>query len=584
MEDNKYPWSDFVEDDKFDPNEYLINYNEKYKDAEPVLFRENVLKQIISCLIGNTKPNALLVGAAGVGKTRLVEELARLLANKAPIIPRALAGYTVYELPLSNIVSGSGLVGDVERKTKNILKFAQDPKNKAILFIDEIHMLVSDNNTYDKIAQMLKPALARGETRVVGATTLQESQNLMDDPAFNRRFTRLIVDEISPKQTLELLMKMKESMYEFYEKRVVIDDQTLKDIVDIADEYRAAGSHRPDNAITLLDRVMADSLIELYSDVIKGVCPEEVIKAGFVIPSRAKIKLTALRLLTGNNEREELDVPRLKRAFHVIKGQDDIVEYIVDTVKRDSLGLFPRVKPLTMLFAGMSGVGKTEIAKILAKELTDTQPIVLNMTEYNSEASINRIIGSPAGYVGSDSKAELPFDCLESNPYQIILLDEFEKGDRSVQRLFMSAFDEGYIKTSKGKVVDFSKSIIIATTNAGCTDRSDTVGFISSGKAGLDLSVSDLAAYMDVELLNRFTKVLVFNPISEEIYRDIVSDQYERYVRQIKAAKPEYDYLPEVLDICTLDRLVEGSYERRFGARPAAKTVQSHIEELVLNH
>ena len=204
------------------------------------------------------------------------------------------------------------------------------------------------------------------------------------------------------------------------------------------------------------------------------------------------------------------------------------------------------------------------------------------MTEFHSSESINRIIGAPAGYIGSDSKAELPFDCLESNPYQVILLDEFEKADRSVQRLFMSAFDEGYIRTNKGTLVDFSKTIIIATTNAGCTDRGDVLGFVSSDNTGKDLTVADLADYMDVEMLNRFTKILVFDPITEKVYRSIVADIYERKVGYIKSTRTEFDFLPDTIETEALDRLVSSSYERKFGARPAGRVVQRYIEDLVM--
>ncbi len=585
----KPPGKPYDYEEEFDPEEFLINYNKEFSDGSPILFRDNIIQQTISCLIGKFKPNALLIGAAGTGKTKIAEDIARRLATQDALIPDQLEGYTIWELPISNIVSGSGLLGEIERKTKNILKFAQDPDNKVILFIDEIHMLVSRNQSYDKITQIMKPALARGNMRVIGATTLQEAQNLMDDPAFNRRFTRLIVDELSQEHTKEILKQISGSLFEHYEKKVALNDTVLDEVVIVADEYKTIGSHRPDNAITLLDRVMADALIHRKALENKAVLSNdtamirELQENPVLTLSRSQMKKTAMKIMTGNNEQEMPDFDLLRSNLSVIKGQDDIIKWLIDTLRRDALNLYPRVKPLTVLFAGNSGVGKSEIAKIIAHTLTGLKPIILNMTEFHSSASINRIIGSPAGYAGSDSKSELPFDILESNPYQVILLDEFEKSDKSVQRLFMSAFDEGYIKTQKGKTVDFSKSIIIATTNAGHTNKGENIGFTQSESDSDKATVSDLADFFDLELLNRFTKVLDFHLITRQLFTEILVDVYERDVRSIKEKNPSYDFLPDKLSDSDRDSLVKEYYSKEFGARPVKKAVQKFIEDLVLN-
>ncbi len=578
--------------DDFDPNEYLINYNEKFQNDPPILFRDAVIQQTLSCLIGKFKPNALLVGPAGVGKTKIVEDIARRIANNDPLIPNNLTGYTIWELPISNIVAGSGLVGSVEKKTKDIIKFASDPENKVILFIDEIHVLIGETATYEKIAQIMKPALARGDMKVIGATTLQESQALMKDPAFNRRFTRLIVDELSQEQTKEILKTMSVMMFEHYDKTIAINDKIIDEIVTVADEFKTMGSHRPDNAITLLDRSMANALIErkVLENNAKLENDNTTLSVLANMPtislSKSQMKKTAMKLMTGNNEKTAIDIDLLKQELSVIKGQDDVLEYIIDSLERENLNLFPqkRTKPLTLLFAGNSGVGKTAIAKIIANVMTNLNPIILNMTEYHSPASINRIIGSPAGYVGSESRAELPFDILESNPYQIILLDEFEKSDKAVQRLFMAAFDEGYIKTSRGKIVDFSKSIIIATTNAGHAGKTDTIGFATNSNQSSEASIKDLSRFFDTELLNRFTKVLQFNPVTEDIFKDILKDTYERHVKEIKNAHSSYRFLKNTLSQDKIDELTKENYTKEFGARPIEKTVQSLIEDTILAH
>ena len=566
---------------EFDPLDILINYNERFKEAEPTLFRDEIIKQTLSCMIGMLKPNALLIGAAGVGKTKIVEDIARRIANDDCSIPSQIKGHTIYELPLSGIVAGSNLVGQVETKIKKIIDFASNPDNKAILFIDEIHMLKGDSQSYDKIAQIMKPALSRGDMRVIGATTLQESQSLMGDPAFNRRFTRLIVDELSKEQTAEILKSMMNSMFEHYERKIIITDKVIEEIVKTADEFKTIGSHRPDNAITLLDRSMADAFIERQVEESRLKASGVDKESPGVVLHRSQMKRTAMRIMTGVNERVEPNFEALRESFTFIKGQDRVISEVMDIIERDSLNLYPREKPLTLLFAGNSGVGKTEIAKILARELTNTKPIILNMTEYHSSSSINRIIGSPAGYIGSDSKQELPFDILESNPYQVILLDEFEKSDQSVQRLFMSAFEEGVIVTSKGKRIDFSKSIIIATTNAGYTRQSEPMGFTTAASNSVTKSIRELSDSFDVELLNRFTRIFDFNPITEELFRVIMADHYRRDISRIKNSHG-CDYLADELSDEELDTLVRENYAKEFGARPVRKAVQKFIEDKVL--
>lgn len=577
----------FGDEEEFNPEDYLINYNEQFKNEPPILFRDAVIQQTLSCLIGKFKPNALLIGPAGVGKTKIVEDIARRIANNDILIPAKLQDYTIWELPLSNIVSGSGLVGEVERKTKDIIKFASDPNNKVILFIDEIHMLIGQSKTYEQIAQIMKPALARGNMKVIGATTSQEAQNLMDDPAFNRRFTRLIVDEFSVEQTEVILNNMATSMFDHYDHKIAINPALIKEVVKVADEYRTMGSHRPDNAITLLDRAMSTAYIQRKVMEVQAQNDPQMQAALAAMPtmslSKSQLKLTAMKLMTGNNEKVIVDVKEMKDKLNVIKGQDEAIAYLVDAIERDNLSLFQRTKPLTILFAGNSGVGKTEVVKIVANYITGVKPIILNMTEYQDNSTINRIIGSPAGFVGYDSKVELPFDILESNPYQIILLDEFEKAHRSVQRLFMSAFDEGYIKTARGKIIDFTKSIIIATTNAGHTTKSDPIGFIEDDDVQSDASVSDLSRFFDVELLNRFTKVINFNPITRKLFTEIAADTYKRNVQTIKDKHPSFTFLADEMDDATLEKFTNDNFVKEYGARPIKAAIQKYIEDAVLD-
>ena len=567
-----------------DVTEILINYNEKFKSKSTCLFRDEIIRQVEAILIGQTKPNALLVGAPGTGKTKIPEHLAHLIANKSPSLPDNLKQCIIYELPLSNLVAGSSFVGQLEEKCKAVIEFASDPKNHVILFIDEIHCLVSDSNTYDKIAQIFKPALARGDIKVIGATTLQESQNLMNDPALNRRFTRVVVNELSREQTIEILQQLKAGFFTHYNNKIIINDDTIVATAIIADEYKSAGSHRPDTAITLLDRTIADAIInrkkledELRND------PQMLSALNPMIPITEKqLKATAKRLMTGFSKKDQTDFKVLQQKLSEIKGQDNAVNGLIDKLKRDSLNIYERVRPLSVLFAGSSGVGKTAIAKIIAEDMTGVAPITLNMTEYNSPASINRIIGSPAGYVGYSSHNELPFDILESNPYQVILLDELEKADIAVQRLFMSALEEGYITTAKGKIVDFTKAIIIATTNAGHKERKNQLGFMSTkSTTSVKTDISELSHWFDTEFLNRFDEIYTFNDIDVDIYREILIDKYNRDVTRILSEKPRLKLLPQIPDD-DLDRIVAETYIPEFGARPANKAIKKYIEDQLL--
>lgn len=568
-------------------DDLLINYNDKYANGGNAMFREPLVRQLTSVLIGKNKPNALLVGSAGVGKTKIVEDLAYRIATDDPTIPDALKNCIVYELPLANIVADSSLVGQLEAKMLAVIEFAADPDNHAIIFIDEIHQMVDGSATYSKLAQILKPALARGDMRVIGATTTQESTDLMDDPAFNRRFSRIIVDELTQKQTEEVLLAAKPSYINHYKNRILIDDDILPLVVKIADQYATAGNHRPDTALTLLDRACADAIVarkiqeqKLSADPSMSQALS-MLKTQLVPLTERGLKDCAYKLMTGCATKTPLDEQRLRDALSRIKGQDKILDEITNRMHKLEMNLFPRKTPFSMLFAGASGVGKTEVTKIIAQELTGTKPIMLNMAEYHSSASINRIIGSSVGYVGSDSKAELPFDSLESNPYQVILLDEFEKADKSVQRLFMSVFDEGTLQTSNGRTIDFSKTIIIATTNANhSAGKTQHMGFVTATSHGdkQRSALSDLKQWFDTELLNRFEKVYTFNNLDKDIYRDIVADIYKREISRIKSVNRSIK-LPDELDDDTLDSIVDDTFVPEFGARPASKAVRDYIED-----
>jgi ATP-dependent Clp protease ATP-binding subunit ClpA len=571
-----------------DINDMLINYNETYKSATPALFRDEIVTQTMSIISSSRKPNALLVGPAGVGKTAIVEEIARRIANKEASVPPQLANTTIYELPIATLVAGAGVVGDLENRITEIIKFAQDANNDALLFIDEIHLIADSNNTtYAKIAQILKPAMARGYIRVIAATTMGEAKKLDDDPAFKRRFSSVIVDELTREQTRQILDIVLPGMLGHYQNKVTVAPDVLDEIVMTADRLMSTG-HRPDTAITLLDRALSHSVISHHAAIQEALASGNTTSAQMLqqithIPLTAKrLNTIAMLLVTGQSQPPHLDVTALQTELSRLRGQEEVLPRIVDALRRRELNVFPSTRPTSWLFAGASGVGKSETATIISSMVTGQKPIILNMAEYHDSASINRIIGSPTGYVGSDSAKERPFDTLASNPYRVIVLDEFEKADMSVQRLFLSALDTGEIQMANGPAVDLSRCIVIATTNAGRQKLSGSqMGFGDHKHSVSKQSLTkELQKSFDAELLGRFDDLIAFMPLGADDYAQILRDEYDRQVKRICAERPDLSFDP--IDDDTIARLVDETWLVDQGARPAIRAIRALIEDMLL--
>ena len=571
-----------------DINDMLINYNETYKSATPALFRDEIVTQTMSIISSSRKPNALLVGPAGVGKTAIVEEIARRIANKEASVPPQLANTTIYELPIATLVAGAGVVGDLENRITEIIKFAQDANNDALLFIDEIHLIADSNNTtYAKIAQILKPAMARGYIRVIAATTMGEAKKLDDDPAFKRRFSSVIVDELTREQTRDILDIVLPGMLNHYQNKVTVAPDVLDEIVMTADRLMSTG-HRPDTAITLLDRALSHSVISHHAAIQEALASGNTTSAQMLqqithIPLTAKrLNTIAMLLVTGQSQPPHLDAQALQTELSRLRGQEEVLPRIVDALRRRELNIFPSTRPTSWLFAGASGVGKSETATIISSMVTGQKPIILNMAEYHDSASINRIIGSPTGYVGSDSAKERPFDTLASNPYRVIVLDEFEKADMSVQRLFLSALDTGEIQMANGPAVDLSRCIVIATTNAGRQKLSGSqMGFGDHKHSVSKQSLTkELQKSFDAELLGRFDDLIAFMPLGADDYAQILRDEYDRQVKRICTERPDLSFDP--IDDDTIAQLVDETWLVDQGARPAIRAIRALIEDTLL--
>lgn len=577
----------------FDIEDLLINYNEKCKNEKPILYRDKQIFKTLATLSSKNKPNVILIGEAGCGKTKIVEDIARVIENNDEIIPKRLKNKKIYELPISSLMAETGIRGSLEEKLKKIIAFFEDESNNAILFIDEIHQLFKENNPFiEDVSQMLKPVLARGNIRIIGATTVQESKHLLNDPALNRRFSDVIVPLLKREETINIIENILPEYHKFH--NVGLDPTNIKSLVDIAEKYKKVGMNRPDNAITLLDRCMADKALEFQ------IHKKNIITSGnqtaisaiknipFPILSVSDIEKSAKNLLYGDERMDENSFNEtIKKLNSEIIGQNKMKEVLIKRLRSKNLGAFTEKKPLSLLFAGLTGTGKSQTAKILAKTfLCDENSIInINMSEYHSPASINRIIGSPSGYVGYNSNKEMPLDSLEVNPAQIVLLDEFEKADSSVQKLFMQALDDGFIKMTTGKIINFSKAIVIATTNAGVNELSkNPIGLIKSEKSETNV-IKTLKKSFPVELLNRFTDIIFFDSISKDDYKNIIILKYNKIIKDMNKNLPNLTFTPQEIDNTLvsedLENLIETSYNRIFNGRPAEKAVKEYIEEKI---
>jgi ATP-dependent Clp protease ATP-binding subunit ClpE len=578
---------------------------------DAVIGREKEIERIIEILNRRNKNNPVLIGEPGVGKTAIAEGLALRITDGK--VPSKLLNKEVYSLDVASLVAGTGIRGQFEEKIKQLIAELQQRKN-VILFIDEIHLLVGAGSAEGSMdaGNILKPALARGEIQVVGATTLKEYRKIEKDAALERRLQPVTVEEPTVDEAVEILKGLRAKYEEFHQ--VQYPDETIRACVQLSHRY-IQDRFLPDKAIDLLDE--AGAKLNLRASEGDGGLIRarlEKVKADKELATRQEDYERAAQLrdeendllkqLDGNTAANSLEV-RVEHIQEIIErktgipvgklqqdeqakmknlaeqlaakviGQSEAVEKVAKAIRRSRAGLQQKNKPIaSFLFLGPTGVGKTELSKSLAEELfgNGEAMIRLDMSEYMERHSVSKLIGSPPGYIGHEEAGQLT-ERVRRNPYSIILLDEIEKAHPDVQNVFLQVLDDGRLTDSQGRTVSFKDTVIIMTSNAGTTEKKITVGF--SAKESTVSSIMDsLGSYFRPEFLNRFDAIIPFVSLGENHLIKIV----DKMLMEV-----ENNLLEQGITLIVTDeakkRLSELGYNPMFGARPLRRIIQQHVED-----
>jgi ATP-dependent Clp protease ATP-binding subunit ClpA len=546
--------------EEFTTNLTKLAQNDK---LEPVIGRSKELEDIINVLAKRFKSNVLMVGDPGVGKTAIVEGLAQAIINKE--VPEFLEGYQLFSLEIGSLLAGSKYRGDFEEKVKAVID-ALNTKKKAILFIDEAHTMQgaggSNNGSVD-FANMIKPAITKGTLKVIASTTWEEFyESFEKDRALMRRFYRIGIDEPSHDSTIRILSGLAARLNEFHE--VNITDEAIKAAVESSTRY-IHDRKNPDKSIDLLDAACAKQRVAMNKDAIitKELIYEQVEKYTGV---------PADKLKGDNLERiSTLDVNINGKLY----GQDEAVKQVLDRVYVSFAGIGNETKPMaSFLFLGPTGTGKTELAKLLSKNL-DMPLLKYDMSEYSEKHSVSSLIGPPPGYVGfGDSQVQggrLISD-LSKNPHAIMLFDEVEKAHPDIFNIFLQMLDEGTITGSNGKKVNCKNTIIIMTSNLGSSDSErNNIGFGSQEKTGEDDKA--LKEFFKPEFRNRLDLVCKFNKLDLLSIKKIVI----KFTEDLKKSLLDKHNITLTLSETTIEYLAEKGYDSKMGARPLSRKIDELI-------
>lgn len=583
---------------------------------DPVIGREKEVRRVIEILNRRTKNNPVLIGEPGVGKTAIAEGLATKIVEGD--VPGKLLNKEVYLLDVASLVADTGVRGQFEERMKQLIAELQKRKN-VILFVDEVHQIVGAGSAEGSMdaGNILKPALARGELQMVGATTLKEYRQIEKDAALERRFQPIIVNEPTVDEAIEILKGLA-PRYEDYHQ-VKFTDDALRACVQLSHRY-IQDRFLPDKAIDLMDEAGSKSnlqhitiekssiderLEELVKEKEKAAADEnyelaaklrqeelmleEKLKTQEEDKNAAIVQVEDIQNIveykTGipvrklqNEEQSKMKELASKLSSQVI-GQDEAVEKVAKAIRRSRAGLKAKKRPIgSFLFVGPTGVGKTELTKTLAKELfgDEESMIRLDMSEYMEKHAVSKLIGSPPGYVGHEEAGQLT-EQVRRKPYSILLLDEIEKAHPDVQHMFLQIMEDGRLTDSQGRTVSFKDTVIIMTSNAGAAvKQTKKLGFNAEEVEKETHILDSLGGYFKPEFLNRFDSIVQFQSLKEEHLVKIVDLMLKELSEQLSEQNIEL-----TVTTAAKHKLAKLGYHPSFGARPLRRIIQEHIEDKI---
>ena len=541
---------------------FTTNLNDQVKKAkiDPVIGRTEELEQIALGLGRRTKNNVLLVGDPGVGKTAIAEGLAFNIIHGQ--VPEFLKDYTVYNLDISAMLAGSKYRGDFEERFKMVLK-ALGGKGKTILFIDEAHMIsgagAGGSNSSNDLANMMKPALSKGNIKVVASTTWEEYRKYFEkDRALMRRFQRITIDEPTPEMAIEILKGIKK----YYEKHhnATITDAAVETAVKLSVKY-LTDRKLPDKAIDLIDVACSRFNIKQVNN--RNV---DVAEIQFELAKMANLPEETIK------EKESENLASLEKNLKgEVYGQDEAITEVVDKILVAQAGLKAENKPIgSFVFMGPTGVGKTEAAKQLARQL-GIPMIRFDMSEYQEKHSVSKLIGSPPGYVGFEENAGLLITKLQEQPHCVLLLDEIEKSHPDVSTILLQLMDNGKVTGSNGKEADCRNVVLIMTTNLGAADADRNV--IGFGSQENDYEDKELKKFFAPEFRNRLDGIITFSKLSKETMIKIVG----KFLVELKAQVNDKGITVTISNEA-IDYLVEKGFDSKMGARPLQRVIDKDVK------